>query len=155
MQYFASLYNRDISAGLEWSRVEPWVYTHFYGGSHRYDHFNVPLGSPLGPNSMAITANADISVTQKTTLGLKLTSTATNPTTRGGEITHVFQEAGTDNPDSETKRFLGPGTIHHLRPGIYGHYDPFGPFRVNAAIEIDAAQDRGRVHLNLNGGFRF
>lgn len=156
-QYFTNLYERDFSAGLEISRVEPWAYTHFYGGSHRYDHFDKPLGSQLGPNSMAVAANCDIAVTKKITAGLKLTSAQTNPTARGGQITHIFQDDWRveENPDSKTKTFLGPGTIHHLRPGIYAHYDPFGPFRVNASLEIDAAQDKGRVHFNVNGGFRF
>jgi len=155
-QYFTNLYNRDISAGLEWSRVEPWVYTHFYGGSHRYDHFNIPLGSPAGPNSMAIVANGDIGITEKITLGLKMTSLSNNPSARGGKITDIFQEPWrVENPDSEKKKFLGKGTIHHLRPGIYGAYNPFGLFRLDASIEIDAAEDRGCSHFYLNGGFHF
>jgi hypothetical protein len=156
MQYFTNIYNRDVSAGLEWSRVEPWVYTHFYGGSHRYDHFDKPLGSPAGPNSMAIVANCDMSVTKKMTLGLKMTSVASNPTARGGKITDIFQDAGrTENPDSEKKKFLGDGTIHHLRPGVYGTYNPFGLFRLDASVEVDVAEDRGRVHLGLDGAFHF
>ena len=155
-QYFSTLYGRDVSAGLEWSRVEPWVYTHFYGGSHRYDHFNTPLGSEMGPNSMAIAANCGVSVTNRGTVGLKLTSLSSNPSARGGKITDIFQDPGrVENPDSETKKFLGPGTIHYLRPGVYGHYDPLGLFRVNASVEVDAARDRGRVHVMVDGGFRF
>jgi len=155
-QYFTTLYDRDVSAGVEWSRVEPWVYTHFYGGSHRYDHFNTPLGAEMGPNSMAIAANCAMSVTSRGTVGLKLTSLSSNPSARGGKITDIFQYAGgVNDPDSETKNFLGEGTIHYLRPGIYGYYDPFGLFRLNASVEIDAARDRGRVHFALDGGFRF
>jgi len=155
-QYFTNLYGRDVGAGIEVSRVEPWVYTHFYGGSHRYDHFDKPLGSELGPNSMAIVANCDAAVTKKITAGLKLTSISNNPSARGGKITDIFQDSWrSDNPDSETKRFLGPGTVHYLRPGVYGYYDPFGLFRVNAALDVDVAEDRGRVYFNVNGGFRF
>jgi len=158
-QYFSTLYNRDISAGIEYSRVEPWVYTHFYGGSHRYDHFDICLGSPMGPNSRAVVVNGDMSVTEKSTLGLSLKSLAKNPEARGGKITDIFQwhaiPETAENPDSETKKFLGPGTIHHLRPGIYGYYDPFGQFRLNASIEVDVDSDRGNVHLRLEGGFRF
>ena len=155
-QYFTNIRGRDVSAGLEWSRVEPWVYTHVYGGSHRYDHFNKPLGAPLGPNSMAIAANCDMSVTKKGIVGLKLTSVAANPTVRGGKITDIFQgHGGINEPDSETKKFLGAGTVHHLRPGIYGTYNPFGLFRLDASVEVDAAEDRGRVHLGLDGVFHF
>jgi len=161
MQYFSTLYNRDISAGIEYSRVEPWVYTHFYGGSHRYDHFDISLGSPMGPNSRAVVVNGGMSVTKKSTIGLSLKSLAKNSEARGGKITDIFQEEAVEylrpveNYDSETKRFLGPGTVHHLRPGIYGHYDPFGPFRLNASAEFDVDSDKGNVHLRVEGGFRF
>ncbi|MDR2728726.1 MAG: hypothetical protein LBB56_06290 [Chitinispirillales bacterium] len=161
MQYFSAIYNRDISAGIEYSRVEPWVYTHFYGGSHRYDHFNISLGSPIGPNSQAIVVNGDMSITKKSTLGLSLKSLAKNSEARGGKITDIFQESETEYDktvekyDSETKKFLGSGTVHHLRPGIYGYYDTFGKFRLNASAEVDVDSDRGNVHLRLEGGFRF
>jgi hypothetical protein len=159
MQYFTNLYGRDFDVGLEWSRVEPWVYTHAYGGSHRYDHFDKPLGSPMGPNSMAIAANAGMSVAKKGTLGLKLTSLSNNPTARGGKITDIFQYQSREGfdfePDLWTKRFLGPGTIHYLRTGIYGRYDPFGMFRVNAEIEVETAHDKGKMRFALDGGFRF
>jgi hypothetical protein len=154
MQYFGSIYNKDISAGIEYSRVEPWVYTHFYGGSHRYDHFDKSLGSALGPNSQAVVINADMDVMKKTALGLRLTSLAKNSETRGGKITDIFQEGG-GNPDSETKKFLGSGTVHHLRPGVYVSHDPFGFFKLNASVDVDAAEDRGAVHMKLEGGFRF
>ncbi|MCL2688233.1 MAG: hypothetical protein FWE57_00105 [Chitinispirillia bacterium] len=161
VQYFSTLYSRDISAGIEYSRVEPWVYTHFYGGSHRYDHFDISLGSPLGPNSRAVVINGDMNITKKSTIGLSLKSLAKNSQTRGGKITDIFQEERVEylipveNYDSETKRFLGPGTVNHLRPGVYGYYDPSGPFRINASAEIDVDSDRGNIHLRLEGGFRF
>jgi hypothetical protein len=155
MQYFTSLGGRDISAGFEFSRVEPWVYTHFYGGSHRYDHFDRSLGSPMGPNSMAIVAAGDARVTEKAKVGLRLASLSSNPSARGGRITDIFQGPGTAAPDSEVKRFLGPRTVHYLRPGIYGEYDPLGLFWMNASLDIDAASERGRVHAGLVGGFRF
>jgi hypothetical protein len=155
-QYFTNLKNRDISVGMEVSRVEPWVYTHFYGGSHRYDHFNVCLGSDAGPNSLSAIINCDIGVTDKVTLGVKATSLSNNPAARGGKITDIFQYGDSGNtPDAGTKKFLGPGTVHHVRPGIYGYYDPFGLFRLNAGIDVDIAEERGRVNFWLDGGFRF
>ncbi|MDR0331739.1 MAG: hypothetical protein LBH93_08540 [Chitinispirillales bacterium] len=155
-QYFTNWKGRDISAGLEASRVEPWVYTHVFGGSHRYDHFDKCLGSEMGPNTMAIAVSGDMSVTKKGTLGVRLTSLSSNPTVRGGKITDIFQYS--DDPlerDSETKKFLGPGTTHCVRPGVYGYYDPLGLFRLNAGFDIDVAENRGRAHFQLDGGFRF
>jgi hypothetical protein len=155
-QYFTNWRNRDVSAGLEVSRVEPWVYTHVYGGSHRYDHFNACLGSEAGPNSLSAIVNCDIGVTEKVTLGAKVSSLSNNPSARGGRITDIFQNGDNGNPpDAGVKRFLGPGTVHRVRPGIYGRYDPFGLFRVNAGIDVDVAEERGRVSFSLDGGFRF
>jgi len=156
-QYFTRWKNRDVSAGLEISRVEPWVYTHFYGGSHRYDHFNTCLGSEAGPNSLSAIVNCDISVTEKVTLGVRTATLSNNPSARGGKITDIFQFEGNEykQPDAETKRFLGPGTVHYVKPGVYGRYDPFGLFRVNAGIDVDVAEERGRVCFSLDGGFRF
>lgn len=35
----------------EFTRIEPWVYTHHKGGGYTYAHYNQSLGSNLGPNS--------------------------------------------------------------------------------------------------------
>jgi len=158
MQYFTIWSGMDISAGAEVSRIEPWVYTHFYGGSHRYDHFNSSLGSNAGPNSLSAIVNCDIGITKKITLGAKVTSLSNNASVRGGKITDIFQFEGNESgntPDAVTKRFLGPGTVTYVKPGIYGRYDPFGLFRVNAGIDVDVAEERGRVSFSLDGGFRF
>ncbi|GBU22718.1 hypothetical protein R80B4_02630 [Fibrobacteres bacterium R8-0-B4] len=152
-QYFTNWKDRDVSVGMEISRVEPWVYTHFYGGSHRYDHFNVCLGSAAGPNSLSAIVNFDISVTEKVTLGIRTATLSNNPSARGGKITDIFQYG--DSGDVGTKKFLGPGTVNYVKPGIYGRYDPFGLFRVNAGIDVDVAEERGRVRFSLDGGFRF
>ncbi len=155
MQYFGTLWSRDLNAGIEYHRIEPWVYTHFYGGSHRYDHFNQPLGSPLGPNSQAIVASCDIGVNKKLSAGVKITSLALNDSTRGSKITDVFQDDIALNPDLQTKKFLGPGTDYYFRPGIYASYDPFGIFKLNALFELDLAKDKGQVRLQMDGGFCF
>jgi hypothetical protein len=158
MQYFTVWNGMDISAGAEASRIEPWVYTHFYGGSHRYDHFNSCLGSNAGPNSLSAIVNCDIGITKKITLGARITSLSNNTSVRGGKITDIFQFEGNENgnpPDAVTKRFLGPGTVSYVRPGVYGRYDPWGLFRVNAGVDVDVAEERGRVRFSLDGGFRF
>jgi len=40
----------------EIARVEPWVYTHFVPYTAQIAHQGVPLGNPLGPNSLSIDA---------------------------------------------------------------------------------------------------
>ncbi len=38
----------------EYSRVEPWVYTHFAANTAQTAHQGYPLGNPLGPNSQSV-----------------------------------------------------------------------------------------------------
>lgn len=47
---------REARLGLvaEYSRVEPWVYTHFDDFPAQAANLSVPLGNPLGPNSQAV-----------------------------------------------------------------------------------------------------
>lgn len=46
-----------VSVGTlgEWTRIEPWVYTHYVANTAQAVHHGVPLGDPLGPDAMAIT----------------------------------------------------------------------------------------------------
>lgn len=158
MQYFTVWNGMDVDAGAEVSRIEPWVYTHFYGGSHRYDHFNSSLGSDAGPNSLSAAVNFGVGVTKKAAVGVRASSLSNNPSVRGGKITDIFQSEGNESgnpPDAVTKRFLGPGTVTYIRPGVYGRYDPWGLFRVNAGLDVDVAAEAGRVRFSLDGGFRF
>ena len=43
---------------IEWSRVEPWVYTHYVANTSQALNQGLPLGNPLGPNSQAVTLQA-------------------------------------------------------------------------------------------------
>jgi len=43
----------------EYTRIEPWVYTHHKGGGYTYAHYNQTLGSNLGPNSEELFTEMD------------------------------------------------------------------------------------------------
>ena len=151
-QYFGRAWDRDLTASIEYSRVEPWTYTHFYGGAERYDNYNVPLGAPLGPDSDLLSVIVESRAFKKTTLGLSFTSARTDPTARGGSIRDVFQVAGSANPDSPVKVFLGPGTQKQTRLGMSCKMDQFGFFRVNLKYDYDFS---GTSLYQLYGGFYF
>ncbi|MBD3320063.1 MAG: hypothetical protein GF350_03110 [Chitinivibrionales bacterium] len=163
-QWFGNIFAKDINATVEYSRVEPWVYTHFYGGSHRYSHFGQSLGSPLGPNSAALAAEVETEVTKKNAIAVRFRNTRKNSTVRGGSIKHVFQDSSytwndstvyPPEPDSETKKFLGPGTVYSNRPGILWTFAPFGTFRIRALLEYDFSDDCQGVYGQVSGGFVF
>jgi hypothetical protein len=154
-QYFTNVLSRDVTVTAEYCRVEPWVYTHFYGGSHRYDNFNVCLGAPLGPNSDLLSLSCETRLTPRNTVGLSLTHARTNHVQRGGNITDVFQDPGTAHPDSPTRVFLNPadsGEATVTRAGLYWKFDPFGLFRVNVKYEYDAS---GMSIIQVYGGLYF
>ncbi|MBD3391273.1 MAG: hypothetical protein GF418_04385 [Chitinivibrionales bacterium] len=147
-EYFGVFARRDIHALLEYSRVEPWVYTHFYGGSHRYTHFGRSLGSPLGPNSAALVFQADIALHPAHTIGLLAKNVRTNAKARGGSIEDVFQR----DVDSETKEFLGAGTRRENTAGLFWKMTPFGAFTMTALGEYDTD---GAIRLRAEGRLLF
>lgn len=48
---------KGVTSGtiLEWSRVEPWVYTHYVANTSQALNQGIPVGNSLGPNSQAFT----------------------------------------------------------------------------------------------------
>lgn len=52
--------DRTASFGLEWTRIEPWVYGHFEPNSAQALNMGRPVGNPDGPNSQAIQAHGAI-----------------------------------------------------------------------------------------------
>ncbi|MBK9576264.1 MAG: hypothetical protein IPK50_00020 [Fibrobacterota bacterium] len=51
--------NTWTAASLEWTRVEPWIYTHFQPGSAQALHMGRPIGNQDGPNSQSIRAQGE------------------------------------------------------------------------------------------------
>jgi hypothetical protein len=152
-QYFTRVFSRDLVASLEYCRVEPWVYTHFYGGSHRMDNFNVPLGAPLGPNSDLLVFSCETRLFPRHWIGLTFSNTRTNHSYRGGNITDVFQEPLSAHPDSPVKEFLAAkGRQNETRFGLVWAYDRFGKFRANLRYEYDFS---GKSIIQLYGGLYF
>jgi hypothetical protein len=157
--YFGTLWNRDLTVQAEISRVEPWVYTHFSGGSHRYSHFNTGLGSPLGPNSLAGVIVALLQLHPLHEVGVGINQTAYNRSVRGGKITDVFQHVDPLDPlryhDQTTKEFLGDGTEWLLQPSLYWNFNSFGRFAFKAALMADVLDNRGAVKFVISGGLYF
>jgi hypothetical protein len=164
-QYFGRFKKRDITATVEYSRVEPWVYTHFYGGSHRYDNFDQCLGMPLGPDADALVCAFEAQISPRSMVGLQLKNTRKDASARGGNISDVFQDTveiynngltyRSLHPDSPRKHFLGPGTVTSTRLGVSWNYSPFGLFKIDALLEYDFAAGKNGVYGHASGGFVF
>jgi hypothetical protein len=157
--YFGQFAGRDLTVQAEYSRVEPWVYTHFSGGSHRYSHFNTGLGSPLGPNSQGAVGRVLLQLNRLNEAGVGINHTAFNRSVRGGKITDIFQQPGpvdsTAYYDAKVKQFLGPGTLWFLQPVLYWNFNVFGRFELHATAAVDLLDNRGTFSGTVYGGLYF
>ncbi|HUI90668.1 MAG TPA: hypothetical protein VLX68_00335 [Chitinivibrionales bacterium] len=151
-QYFTSLLSHDLTATAEYCRVEPWVYTHFFGGAARYDNFNVCLGAPLGPNSDLLFLSCESRVSLKNSAGLTFTNMRTNSSVRGGNIRDVFQDPPKPDADSPIKHFLGAGTQTISRIGAFWKFDQLGVFRAAVKYDYDFS---GKSLIQVYGGLYF
>ena len=152
-QFFGTLLKRDLTVSLEYSRIEPWVYTHFYGGSHRYSHYGQSLGSSMGPNSDVVILMGELAVGPRNTLGLLLRNTRKG-SARGSSIRDVFQYEGYSSlpPDSKTKEFLGDSYQGITTFGLFWKLTPFGIFIATSEITFDSEK---KIQFNAYGGFFF
>jgi hypothetical protein len=90
--------------------------------------------------------------------GIGLWHEAQNKSVRGGEITDIFQlpqEDSTQYTDSETKHFLGKGTVVKIGPILTYHFNPFGKFQIKLRYELDLKDVSEGSRVFLNGGFVF
>jgi len=156
-QCFGQIIAKDLVLSVEYSHVEPWVYTHFFGGSHNYGHFGQSLGSPLGPNSQAIVVSTIMQLNKTNAIQFKFLNTGKNSTVRGGNITDVFQdpEDTTAFHDSKKKKFLGPETVWSSKPSIQWTFNSFGLFNVNLEYAIDITANKVANEVGLWGGLHF
>ena len=105
---------------LEYTRVEPWVYTHHKGGGYTYQSYAQSLGSDLGPNSQEIYTeiNASYSFTSgflKDALlkGGAHASAVAKDTAFGGNITDMH----TPNSDTDKEFLSDKTTLHYVEVG--------------------------------------
>jgi hypothetical protein len=162
-QFFGVVWGKDITATVEYTRIEPWVYTHFGGGSHRYTHFGQSLGSSLGPNADELVVELDAEIVPAHTAGIIVANRRKNQN-RGGNIRHVFRDPDfaaqhpgyyTAPPDSKKKRFLGPGTTRSTRIGLFWLANPFGLFSVRTNLSYRFGDGDNFAVLSASGGLTF
>jgi hypothetical protein len=158
-QYFTELLSRELNLSIEYSHVEPWVYTHFYGGSHSYTHYGQSLGNPLGPNSQAISVSVEYALSRANAIKIRYLNSAKNSSVRGGTITDVFQDSSAvDNMqfrDSKKKKFLGDGTLYTSVPSVEWIYYPVRLFSVSLRYAPEFTQGNVTQKFYISGGFMF
>ncbi|MDR0304232.1 MAG: hypothetical protein LBH98_05610 [Chitinispirillales bacterium] len=159
-QWFPEIAGKNAVFGLEYCRVEPWVYTHFYGVANNYEHYGKNIGAELGPNSAQIRGLAQYYFSQKHGLQVEAIYNRFNRNVRGGNIGDVFvyQNFVDSCPqfdltvDSEEKKFLGKDYQKSYEFSLSYLFRQFSRFEMKASAVYDNRKGAGMEFL---GGFRF
>ena len=162
-QWFPVIAGRNLIFGLEYCRVEPWVYTHFRGAATNNAHYGRSIGAELGPNSAQIRANSQFNFSQRHALRLDWTHNRFNRSVRGGSLGDVFVYPNTVEElarmgiygvlaDSETKRFLGDGYSKNYEISLSHIFRQFGRFEMESSVFHNSDKGAG---IGVRGGFRF
>ena len=112
---------------FEYTRIEPWVYTHHKGLGSEYSHFGNSLGSDLGPNSREFYSRFGVSF--KNLLHLDLSASAiAKDTAFGGHIGDIHKEE-----DPTNKKYLNKkSTIYYQEYGTAILFKPFSIWHIGA-----------------------
>jgi hypothetical protein len=88
---------------FEYTRIEPWVYTHHKGGGYTYASYAQSLGSDLGPNSQEL--HTEVSATYEFLKATLFLGAVAKDTAFGGHINDIH------TPESDMgKKFLSKKT---------------------------------------------
>jgi len=83
----------------EYTRIEPWVYTHHKGGGYTYASYAQSLGSDLGPNSQEF--HTELSATYKFIKATLMAGMVANDSAFSGNLTDIHGPM-----DATDKKFL-------------------------------------------------
>jgi len=124
---------------IEYTRIEPWVYTHHKGLGNSYSHFGNSLGSDLGPNSREIYSRLGISFNNLLRLDLSVSDIAKD-TAFGGRITDIHKDG-----DPTNKKYLNPeSTLHYQEYGLAILFRPFSIWSIGAKQYLIAGEYGGK-----------
>ncbi len=99
------LFLPGASLGMEYARVEPWVFGH-HTSDNQMQHFGHLLGSSLPPNSHGMKISLRQTLTSYMQIGLNYTVEQMGADARGASLFHIHDAM----IDGTTKEFLSEGT---------------------------------------------
>ena len=157
-QWFPIIAGRNAVFGIEYCRVEPWVYTHFRGSATNHAHYGRNIGAELGPNSAQIRGHSQFAFSQRHALRLETVHNRYNREARGGSLGDVFvyphlaEELQLGWYDSEKKVFLGDDYSKEYEITLTHIFRQFGRFEMESSIFYNSDKGAG---IGIWGGFRF
>jgi len=112
---------------FEYTRIEPWVYTHHKGPGNDYSHFGNSLGSDLGPNAREIYNRLGFSYKDFLKLDLSVSAIAKD-TAHGSHLSDLHKYG-----DPTNKKYLNPkSTLHYQEYGAATLFKPFPIWNIGA-----------------------
>ncbi|MDR2554041.1 MAG: capsule assembly Wzi family protein [Fibromonadaceae bacterium] len=131
------IFNWDYN--FEYTRIEPWVYTHHKGPSNDYSHFGNSLGSDLGPNSREFYSRMGFSYREFLRLDLSVSAVAKDTAlgSRLGDI-HTLE-------DPTDKKYLNSkSTLHYQEYGTAILFKPFSIWSIGVKQYLIFGEYRGK-----------
>jgi len=124
---------------FEYTRIEPWVYTHHKGLGNDYSHFGNSLGSDLGPNSREIYNRLGVSHKDFLKLDLSVSAVAKD-TAFGSRLEDIHTP---EHPDD--KKYLNSkSTLHYQEYGVSLLLKPFSVWSIGAKQYFIFGEYKGR-----------
>lgn len=158
-KWFGNVKGKNLTISSEYTRVEPWVYTHFYGTANRYSNFGSLMGAHIGPNSDQLWLETKFQLNQKNRFSIAFTNHRYNHEQRGGDFKDVFineataeESNGTLTPDKETKVFLDGNVTKEQIYAINWELLPYHLYEMSSTLSYSSL--RGfQIRLIGNVGF--
>ncbi|MCQ2108818.1 MAG: hypothetical protein MJZ05_08675 [Fibrobacter sp.] len=142
----------------EYTRVEPWVYTHHKGGGYTYSHYRQNLATELGPNSQELYTELTGTYRHRSGLlkdaiarGTLFASAVAKDTAAGGNLTdiHDYEKHGVN------KVFLNEATtINYVELGAGIEILPWSWISFHARYSRFFGDYEG-YHASMTGSFQW
>jgi len=131
------IFNWDYN--FEYTRIEPWVYTHHKGAGTDYSHFGNSLGSDLGPNAREFYSRMGFSYEKLLRLDLSVSAVAKD-TAFGGRLQDIHTAE-----DPIDKKYLDPkSTLHYREYGATILFKPLSIWSIGAKQYLIFGEYKGK-----------
>jgi hypothetical protein len=131
------IFNWDYN--FEYTRIEPWVYTHHKGAGNDYSHFGNSLGSDLGPNAREFYSRLGLSYGEFLRFDLSV-SAAAKDTAFGSQLKDIHKTG-----DPTNKKYLDPkSTLYYQEYGASVLFKPFSIWSIGAKQYLIFGEYKGK-----------
>jgi hypothetical protein len=149
---------RNTSLIVEWTRVQPFVFSHDYSIEDTYTSYGAPLGPRIAPNSDSWFIRGDLFPANRLTLSLRYFYERHGDNVYDGAGNLVMNvggdiEQGHRPTDPLTVDFLGGNPVKTQRVQFIATYEPVYQIWVDGWCEYERIETGGTGAVTVNGTF--